>query len=129
LQDKAGSYPARLSGGQKQRVAIARALASYPTVLLCDEPTSALDPDTTRSVLDTLRDINAHLGVTIVIVSHELQALGSLCQRAAVVEDGRIAELFDLRDHSAPRKTSLGRELAYHAAEAQVDIPPGELHA
>ena len=134
LQGKAGSYPARLSGGQKQRVAIARALVSYPTVLLCDEPTSALDPDTTRSVLDTLRDINARLGVTIVIVSHELQALGSLCQRAAVVEDGRIAELFDLRDHSEPRKTSLGRELAYHAAEAHAaevhaGLPPGELHA
>ena len=129
LLDKAGSYPARLSGGQKQRVAIARALASYPTVLLCDEPTSALDPDTTRGVLDTLRDINTRLGVTIVIVSHELQALGGLCRRAAVVEDGRIAELFALRDHSAPRKTSLGRELACHAAEAQVAIPPGELHA
>ncbi|TXF96422.1 methionine ABC transporter ATP-binding protein [Massilia arenae] len=139
LLDKAGSYPARLSVGQKQRVAIARALASYPTVLLCDEPTSALDPDTTRSVLDTLRDINARLGVTIVIVSHELQALGSLCQRAAVVEDGRIAELFDLRDHREPRKTSLGRELLYHATEAHAaeahaaavhaGLPPGELHA
>ena len=125
LVDKAGSYPARLSGGQKQRVAIARALASYPTVLLCDEPTSALDPDTTRRVLDTLRDINTRLGVTVVIVSHELQALGSLCGRAAVVEDGRIAELFDLTDHSAPRTTSLGRELLYHSAEMR----PGALHA
>lgn len=124
LVDKAGSYPSRLSGGQKQRVAIARALASYPTVLLCDEPTSALDPDTTRSVLGTLRDINARLGVTVVIVSHELQALGSLCQRAAVVEDGHIAELFDLRDHSEPRKTSLGRELVYYSAEAR----PGAVH-
>jgi len=125
LVDKAGSYPSRLSGGQKQRVAIARALASYPTVLLCDEPTSALDPDTTRSVLDTLRDINARLGVTVVIVSHELQALGSLCARAAVVEDGSIAELFDLLDHSAPRTTSLGRELLYYSAETR----PGALHA
>lgn len=117
LSDKASSYPARLSGGQKQRVAIARAIAGYPAVLLCDEPTSALDPDTTRSVLETLRDINTRLGVTIVLVSHELAALGSLCQRAAVLEDGRIAELFDLKDHSAPRKTSLGRELAFYSLE------------
>jgi len=119
LSDKASSYPARLSGGQKQRVAIARALAGYPAVLLCDEPTSALDPDTTRSVLETLRDINTRLGVTIVLVSHELAALGSLCGRAAVLEDGRIAELFDLKDHSAPRITSLGRELAFHSTEAR----------
>lgn len=129
LQDKAGSYPSRLSGGQKQRVAIARALASYPAVLLCDEPTSALDPDTTRSVLDTLRDINLRLGVTIVIVSHELQALGSLCQRAAVLEDGSLAELFQMGDHRAPRMTSLGRELLYYSAEARAARPPGELHA
>lgn len=129
LADKAGSHPARLSGGQKQRVAIARALAGHPAVLLCDEPTSALDPDTTRSVLDILRDINARLGVTIVIVSHELQALGSLCTRAAVVEDGRIAELFALADHSAPRLTALGRELAYYGTEAWADRRPGALHA
>ena len=129
LLDKAGSYPSRLTGGQKQRVAIARALASYPAVLLCDEPTSALDPDTTRSLLATLRDINARLGVTIVIVSHELQALGSLCHRAAVIEDGRLAELFDLGDHSVPRTTSLGRELLFYSAEARADAPPGELHA
>lgn len=133
LADKAGSFPAGLSGGQKQRVAIARAIAGYPAVLLCDEPTSALDPDTTRSVLAILRDINRRLGVTIVIVSHELQALGSLCTRAAVLEDGRIAELFTLADGRAPRLTSLGRELAYHSAEARgapdSGNPPGALHA
>lgn len=129
LVDKAASYPAQLSGGQKQRVAIARALAGYPAVLLCDEPTSALDPDTTRSLLATLRDINARLGVTIVIVSHELQALGSLCTRAAVVEDGRIAELFQLADHSAPRQTSLGRELAYYGTEAWAESLRGAQHA
>jgi len=129
LLDKAGSYPARLSGGQKQRVAIARALASSPAVLLCDEPTSALDPDTTRSLLDTLRDINRRLGVTIVIVSHELQALGSLCHRAAVIEDGRLAELFGLGEHGVPRTTSLGRELLFYSAEARDEAQPGELHA
>jgi len=129
LRDKAGSYPARLSGGQKQRVAIARALAGVPAVLLCDEPTSALDPDTTRSLLATLRDINRRLGVTVVIVSHELQALGSLCARAAVVEDGRVAEVFGITDHSAPRQTSLGRELAYYGTEAWAESLRGAQHA
>jgi len=129
LRDKAGSYPARLSGGQKQRVAIARALAGFPAVLLCDEPTSALDPDTTRSLLGTLRDINRRLGVTVVIVSHELQALGSLCARAAVVEDGRVAEVFGITDHSAPRQTSLGRELAYYGTEAWAESLRGAQHA
>ncbi|MDB5959376.1 MAG: transporter [Massilia sp.] len=112
LLDKSLSYPAQLSGGQKQRVAIARALASRPAVLLCDEPTSALDPGTTRALLDTLRDINRQLGVTIVIVSHELSVLAAICDRVAVIEDGSIAEQFALADTAAPRKTALGRELA-----------------
>lgn len=117
LLDKAHSYPAQLSGGQKQRVAIARALASRPAVPLCDEPTSALDPDTTRALLDTLRDINRDLGVTIVIVSHELSVLGAICGRVAVIEDGAIAEQFALTDTATPRKTALGRELAYYGSE------------
>ncbi len=112
LQDKVASYPAQLSGGQKQRVAIARALASAPDVLLCDEPTSALDAETTESLLATLRDINATLGVTIVIVTHQLAVVTSLCHRAAVVEDGRVAEQFTL-DGTAPATaaTRLGRDL------------------
>ncbi|NMM28559.1 MAG: ATP-binding cassette domain-containing protein [Glaciimonas sp.] len=118
LSDKFDSYPAQLSGGQKQRVAIARALASRPAVLLCDEPTSALDADTTRALLDTLRDINQRLGVTIVIVSHELSVLGTICNQVAVIEDGVIAEQFALTDTSVVRKTSLGRELAYYGTEA-----------
>ena len=117
LADKAHSYPAQLSGGQKQRVAIARALASRPAVLLCDEPTSALDPDTTRALLDTLRDINRRLGVTIVIVSHELAVLGAICNRVAVIEDGTIAEQFALSDTSI-RRTALGRELAQYVRAA-----------
>ncbi|MDB5754432.1 MAG: transporter ATP-binding protein [Massilia sp.] len=118
LADKAHGYPAQLSGGQKQRAAIARALASRPAVLLCDEPTSALDPDTTRSLLDTLRDVNQRLGVTIVIVSHELSVLGAICNRVAVIEDGAIAGQFALADTGAPRKTALGRELAYYGTES-----------
>ena len=129
LADKAASYPAQLSGGQKQRVAIARALASHPAVLLCDEPTSALDPETTRALLETLRTINAQLGVTIVIVSHELQVLGSLCDRVAVIEHGVVAEQFALADRSVPRKTALGRELAYYGTEAFAAAAWGDAHA
>jgi len=119
MAGKTDSYPAQLSGGQKQRVAIARALASRPAVLLCDEPTSALDAETTRALLATLRDINRRLGVTIVIVSHELSVIGEICNRVAVIEDGAIAEQFALDDSASlatPRKTALGRELAQHAA-------------
>ncbi len=129
LADKSASYPAQLSGGQKQRVAIARALASHPAVLLCDEPTSALDPETTRALLDTLRSINAQLGVTIVIVSHELQVLGTLCDRVAVIENGVIAEQFALAEHSVPRQTALGRELAYYGTEAFAAAAWGDAHA
>ncbi len=119
LADKAASYPAQLSGGQKQRAAIARALASRPAVLLCDEPTSALDTETTRSLLDTLRQINDHLGVTIVIVSHELAVLGAICNRVAVIEDGALAEQFALNDTALPPKTALGRELAWYCSEGR----------
>jgi D-methionine transport system ATP-binding protein len=129
LLDKAGCYPTQLSGGQKQRVAIARALASHPAVLLCDEPTSALDPETTRALLATLREINAALGVTVLIVSHELQVLGTLCDRVAVLEGGVIAEQFALSDHSMPRKTALGRELAYYGTEAFAAAAWGDAHA
>ncbi|MFZ6649275.1 methionine ABC transporter ATP-binding protein [Undibacterium sp. TJN25] len=125
LSDKAGSYPAQLSGGQKQRVAIARALASRPAVMLCDEPTSALDAETTRSLLDSLRDINLRLGVTIVIVSHELSVLGAICNRVAVIEDGAIAEQFALADTGVLRKTALGRELASHHYNGNAS---GQLH-
>ena len=92
LSDKADFYPAQLSGGQRQRVAIARALATNPKVLLCDEPTSALDPLTTRSILDLLRDINRDLGVTIIVITHELGVVRSLCQKVAVIDQGSIVE-------------------------------------
>ncbi|WP_075791156.1 methionine ABC transporter ATP-binding protein [Massilia putida] len=123
------AYPARLSGGQQQRVAVARALASGPAILLCDEPTSALDPEAARALFDTLRGANADLGVTIVIVSHDLPALGALCNRAAVIEDGTVAETFAPADTAAPRLTALGRELAFHGSEAGAPFHPGVLHA
>jgi len=121
LTDKIDAYPAQLSGGQKQRVAIARALAPRPAVLLCDEPTSALDAETTRSVLDTLREINARFGVTIVIVTHELEVVRALCRQVAVVEAGVIAEQFAVADTATPRRTRLGRELAAHVPHVVVD--------
>lgn len=120
LSDKAHSHPARLSGGQRQRVAIARALATRPQVLLCDEPTSALDSETTRSVLGTLRDINRQLGVTIVVVTHELDVVRSLCRHVAVMEEGRVAESFRLDDNRFTPRTLLGRELLQQLAHAEV---------
>ena len=92
LADKRNQYPAQLSGGQKQRVGIARALANRPKVLLCDEATSALDPQTTHSILELLRDINQKLGLTIVIITHEMQAIKEICDRVAVMENGLVIE-------------------------------------
>lgn len=92
LADKAKSYPAQLSGGQKQRVGIARALAGDPKVLLSDEATSALDPETTRSILGLLRDLNQQLGLTVLLITHEMDVVKSVCDSAALMENGRIVE-------------------------------------
>jgi D-methionine transport system ATP-binding protein len=92
LADKRDRYPAELSGGQKQRVGIARALATDPKVLLCDEATSALDPETTASILDLLKQINRDLGVTIVLITHEIPVIKAICHRVAVLEAGRLIE-------------------------------------
>lgn len=92
LADKAKSYPAQLSGGQKQRVGIARALAGDPKVLLSDEATSALDPETTRSILALLRDLNRQLGLTVLLITHEMDVVKSVCDSAALMENGRIVE-------------------------------------
>lgn len=92
LKDKAHQYPAQLSGGQKQRVGIARALASDPKVLLCDEATSALDPQTTKSILELIKDINQKLQLTVVLITHEMQVIKEICDKVAVIEHGVIAE-------------------------------------
>lgn len=115
LADKARAYPAQLSGGQKQRVAIARALATSPEMLLCDEPTSALDPLTTKAMLALLQDINRKLGVTILIITHELAVVQAICSRVAVISDGRVAEIGEVAQvftspRSAETKRLLGRE-------------------
>ena len=92
LADKAHQYPSQLSGGRKQRVGIARALASEPKVLLCDEATSALDPQTTRSILELIQDINRKLSLTVVVITHEMQVIKDICDKVAVIENGVIAE-------------------------------------
>ncbi|MFD1955548.1 methionine ABC transporter ATP-binding protein [Paenibacillus thailandensis] len=93
LEEHGNKYPAQLSGGQKQRVGIARALAADPEVLLCDEATSALDPQTTNAILSLLMDINEKLGLTIVLITHEMQVIRSICDRVAVMDGGRIVEM------------------------------------
>ena len=92
LADKANQYPSQLSGGQKQRVGIARALASEPKILLCDEATSALDPQTTKAILQLIRDINAKLKLTVVVITHEMQVITDICDKVAVIDKGVIAE-------------------------------------
>lgn len=92
LGDKANAYPSQLSGGQKQRVGIARALANNPKILLCDEATSALDPQTTKSILKLLKSINEQLGLTIVLITHEMQVIKEICNTVAVIESGRVVE-------------------------------------
>ncbi|MFI0928129.1 methionine ABC transporter ATP-binding protein [Streptomyces sp. NPDC021012] len=111
LTDKAWAYPDQLSGGQKQRVGIARALANEPAILLADESTSALDPETTRDVLRLLRRVNSELGVTVVVVTHEMDVVRSIADRVAVLDAGRLVEVGTVYDvFSAPR-TDTGRRL------------------
>lgn len=98
LEDRMHSFPAQLSGGQKQRVAIARALATNPDVLLCDEATSALDPGTTRAILDLLKDINQKLGVTIIVITHEMKVVEQICDKVAVIHEGKVVESGDVKE-------------------------------
>ena len=117
LEDREGAYPAQLSGGQKQRVAIARALATNPKVLLCDEATSALDPTTTQSILALLQELNRSLGVTVVIITHEMKVVEQICGRVAilaeshVVEEGKVSEVF------RHPKTAAARQLLMPGSE------------
>ncbi|MFJ4921647.1 methionine ABC transporter ATP-binding protein [Streptomyces sp. NPDC088725] len=111
LADKAASYPAQLSGGQKQRVGIARALAGNPQVLLSDEATSALDPETTRSILQLLRDLNQQLGLTILLITHEMDVVKTICDSAALMRGGRIVESGTVGELLATGGSELAREL------------------
>ena len=111
LPDKAEAYPAQLSGGQKQRVAIARALATDPKVLLCDEATSALDPNTTQSILALIRDINRKLGITVVVITHQMSVVEAICDRVAILDGGRVVETGAVQEIFANPKTDAARRL------------------
>ena len=113
LPDKAGSYPAQLSGGQKQRIAIARALASDPKVLLCDEATSALDPKTTRDILRLVQDINRRMGITVVVITHEMAVVEEICSHVAILDHGKMVETGTVEEIFSNPKTEAARRLVY----------------
>ena len=113
LAGRAGAYPAQLSGGQKQRVAIARTLATNPRVLLCDEATSALDPKTTRDILRLIQDINKRLGITVVVITHEMKVIEEICARVAILDHGHLAETGTVEEIFASPSSEAGRRLVY----------------
>jgi D-methionine transport system ATP-binding protein len=125
LSDKRDVYPSQLSGGQKQRVGIARALANNPSVLLCDEATSALDPKTTLSILKLLKEINQQLGITIVLITHEMNVVKEICNRMAIMQDGRIVEEGEVYDIFASPKQELTQE--FIQSVVSFHIPPAIL--
>ena len=123
LEDKASAFPAQLSGGQKQRVAIARALASDPEMLLCDEATSALDPMTTQSILALLQKINRELGITVVLITHEMAVIRQICNKVAILDGGLLAEEGTVDDVFMHTKSAAGRRL-FGILPEQEEIPP-----
>lgn len=127
LPDKADAYPAQLSGGQQQRIAIARALATNPKVLLCDEATSALDPKTTHSILELIRDINQTMGITVIVITHQMSVVEEICSHVAILDGGIVVEEGEVsRILTAPSSTA-GRHLVFPEGEAgKVICPPGQ---
>ena len=113
LPDKAKAYPAQLSGGQQQRIAIARALATEPKVLLCDEATSALDPKTTHSILELIKDINRKLGITVIVITHQMSVVEEICNRVAILDDGRVVEMGNVSDIFSAPKSDAARRLVF----------------
>ena len=132
LGDKSNRYPVQLSGGQKQRVGIARAIANHPDVLLCDEPTSALDLETSATILELLKQINVQLGITIVLITHEMNVIKSICDRVAVMSDGKVVEtgeVFDIFAHPQHAFTQqlVSRTLNLTLPERLHEHLPGQL--
>ena len=125
LKEKASAYPAQLSGGQKQRVASARALATDPKVLLCDEATSALDPTTTNSILALLKELNQKLGVTVVIITHQMSVIEEICTRVAILDGGEVAEEGRVEDIFAHPATDAARRLVYPGGVSAKQYPAG----
>ena len=117
LSDKAKAYPAQLSGGQKQRVAIARVLVNNPKIFLCDEATSALDPQTTKSILRLLKEINQEYGITIVVITHEMSVIKEICSKVAVLDQGHLVEQGTVDEVFATPKSAEARRLILHEDE------------
>ena len=113
LEDRLNNFPAQLSGGEQQRVSIARALAKNPKILLCDEATSALDPTTTRSILALLKEINKTLGITIIVITHEMAVIEEICQRVAIIDSSRIAEVGTVDEVFTRPKSAMAKQLIY----------------
>ena len=126
LEDKEKAYPSQLSGGQKQRVAIARALATDPKILLCDEATSALDPNTTDSILTLLKKINKELGVTIVVITHEMKVVERICNKVAVLNHGEMQECGLVKDVFLKPKSDTAKELILPQSKAVKEISGGK---
>ena len=118
LTDRQHNYPSQLSGGQQQRVAIARALATNPKIILCDEATSALDPTTTTSILNLLREINRKMGITIVIITHEMSVVESTCTHVAIIDDGRLAECGTVESVFSQPKSAAAKKLIFRTTGA-----------
>ncbi|EJM42629.1 ABC-type metal ion transport system, ATPase component [Pseudomonas sp. GM33] len=129
LQDKRDAYPAQLSGGQKQRVGIARALVLQPDLLLCDEATSALDPQSSQAILALLRDINRRLGLTIVLITHEMEVIRDLCDRVVVLEQGRVVEQGDVWQVFGDPQHDVTRALLGTLQSAGHDVPSAQASA
>ena len=126
LPDKANSYPAQLSGGQQQRVAIARALVTEPDVLLCDEATSALDPNTTSSILSLLKKLNREMGITVVVITHEMDVISQLCDRVAILENGEVVEEGGVAEVFSNPRANATRNLIYpESADGGSVFPEG----
>lgn len=127
LPDKADAYPAQLSGGQKQRIAIARALATDPKVLLCDEATSALDPNTTHAILQLIQQINRKLGITVVIITHQMSVVEEVCNHVAILDGGRVVEQGDVAEIFSNPRTDAARRLVFPAGapRGDGDLLPG----
>lgn len=113
LPDKAKAYPAQLSGGQQQRIAIARALATNPKVLLCDEATSALDPNTTHSILSLIQEINQKMGITVVVITHQMSVVEDICNRVAILDQGRVVEEGPVSEVFSSPKSAAARKLVF----------------
>lgn len=122
LPDKENAYPVQLSGGQQQRIAIARALATDPEILLCDEATSALDPKTTQSILDLIQEINKKMGITVIVITHQMSVVEKICNRVAILDSGSVAEEGDVSEVFTMPKSDAAKKLVYSESPESTEL-------